>query len=143
YEEIKAFASRASEISRRVATNLAFFSMEEEITENTMKAACEIVRYSLNEWMRYPSINDHTLSDSEKLLNSFKRLFLKSQNEDATIDKFVVEKSIAQKNAPAHLRKVAKFKPVLDVLIEHKYVKIIELNNRTYLEGNPHFFKKE
>ena len=143
YEEIKAFASRASEISRRVATNLAFFSMEEEISENTMKAACEIVRYSLNEWMRYPSINDHTLSDSEKLLNSFKRLFLKSQNEDATIDKFVVEKSIAQKNAPANLRKVAKFKPVLDVLIEHKYVKIIELNNRTYLEGNPHFFKKE
>lgn len=143
YEEIKAFASRASEISRRVATNLAFLNMEEVIGEDTMKAACEIVRYSLNEWMRYPSIADHTLSDSEKLLKSLKRSFIKSQNENPKIDKYVVEKAIAQKNAPFHLRKVANFKPVLDVLIEYQYIKIIELNNRTYLEGNPHFFKKE
>ncbi len=140
YEEIKAFASRASEISRRVATNLAFFSMEEEISENTMKAACEIVRYSLNEWMRYPYISDSTLSDSEKLLNYFKSHFLKLKNKDPKMDEFVIAKCLAQKSAPSNLRKLAAFDPVLDELIRHKYVRKFKMDKRTYLTFNPNIF---
>lgn len=140
YEEIKAFASRASEISRRVATNLAFFSMEEEISENTMKAACEIVRYSLNEWMRYPYISDSTSSDSEKLLKYFKRHFLKLKNKDPKMDKFVIAKCVAQKSAPSNLRKLAAFDPVLDELIRHNYVRKFKMDERTYLTFNPNIF---
>ena len=140
YEEIKSFASRASEISRRVATNLAFFNNEKEISKDNMLAACEIVRYSLNEWLRYPYINSSTSSDSEILLKYFKRYFLKLSEKDPKMDKFIIEKCIAQKSAPSNLRKINTFDPALDELIRHNYVRKFKMNERTYLKFNPYMF---
>ncbi|SEM18933.1 DUF3987 domain-containing protein [Acinetobacter sp. DSM 11652] len=142
YEEIKSFANRAGEISRRVATNLAFFNNEDEISKAIMLAACEIVRYSLNEWLRYPYISDSTSSDSEKLIKYFKRHFLKLKNKDPKIDKFVIEKCVAQKSAPSNLRKLAAFDPALDELIRHKYARKFKMNERTYLTFNPYMFSE-
>ncbi|MNT00491.1 hypothetical protein D3C72_1349240 [compost metagenome] len=50
---LKPFASRSGELARRVAAVFALFECEQQISEQTMKAACEIVEHSLQEWARY------------------------------------------------------------------------------------------
>ncbi len=53
FEFLRPFAARAEENARRVATVLAYFEGQPSITGEIMQAACQIVRYSLNEWKRY------------------------------------------------------------------------------------------
>lgn len=53
YEFIKPFAGRAGELARRIATGFAFFEGKPEIDHIAMQGACELVQYSLNEWLRY------------------------------------------------------------------------------------------
>ena len=50
---LKPFASRSGELVRRVAAVFALFDGEQEISVQTMIAACEIVEHSLGEWSRY------------------------------------------------------------------------------------------
>lgn len=50
---LKPFASRAGENARRVAAVFALFNGEQEISSQTMAAACEVVEHSLGEWVRW------------------------------------------------------------------------------------------
>ena len=50
---LKPFASRAGENARRVAAVFALFNGEQEISSQTMAAACEVVEHSLGEWGRW------------------------------------------------------------------------------------------
>jgi hypothetical protein len=69
YEHIQPFASRASQLARRLATVFAFFQNEQEITAQTMQGACDIIRHSLGEWLRYAEIESKKESDAQRLLN--------------------------------------------------------------------------
>jgi hypothetical protein len=69
YEHIQPFASRASQLARRLATVFAFFQGEQEISTKTMQGACDIIRHSLSEWLRYADIEPARESDAERLLN--------------------------------------------------------------------------
>ncbi|TEU27179.1 DUF3987 domain-containing protein [Acinetobacter seifertii] len=134
YEYIRPFSSRASEISRRVAANLAFFNGDEEISGEIMKCSCELVRYSLKEWLRYPEIDNSREDDAIKLL---KNLIKKAKKMNTNI----MLKNFVQKSAPSHLRINSTFDPALQELIDHNYVVKSKLNNKTYITINPSLFK--
>ncbi len=56
YESIQPFAGRAGELALRVATVFAFFEHKTEIDPIAMQGACDLVKYSLSEWLRYSDI---------------------------------------------------------------------------------------
>jgi len=53
FSNIRAFASRAGELARRVAAVFACFEQQDAIDQDLMRRACMIVRHSLDEWQRY------------------------------------------------------------------------------------------
>ena len=55
---LKPFASRAGENARRVAAVFALFTGEQEITAQTMTAACQVVEHSIGEWARWVGGSD-------------------------------------------------------------------------------------
>ena len=68
YEYLQAFASRASQLARRLATIFAYFEGLQWIDAKTLKGACEVVKHSLNEWAMYADIEVKTESDAERLI---------------------------------------------------------------------------
>ena len=52
YEYLQAFASRASQLARRLATVFAYFEGLQWIDAKTLTGACEVVKHSLNECKR-------------------------------------------------------------------------------------------
>lgn len=130
YEYLQAFASRASQLVRRLATVFAFFEGLETIDRQTLAGACEIIRHSLNEWSRYAEIEAVKENDAEKLI---RYLISKSKDEKTSL----LNKTISMKGAPQNLRKKAKFNPCLEELIESNYVRLVTVNRSTYIELNP------
>lgn len=53
YAGLRPFAARAGEQARRLAAVFACFEGVEEIDGDCMRRACELVRHSLAEWLRY------------------------------------------------------------------------------------------
>lgn len=53
FSGLRPFAGRSAENARRVAAVFTFFEGSGHIDGNCMHRACEIVRYSLEEWLRY------------------------------------------------------------------------------------------
>lgn len=133
YESMTAFAGRAGELARRVATVFAFFERQTEISHNSMKGACDLVRYSLNEWLRYADVSvidkkthqAHQLSTwlvktcTAKGVRELERRFVMAN---------VTPKAIRQKDA---------FKSALSLLVEHHHVmhddRIIMLNPALFI----------
>lgn len=70
YEYLQAFASRASQLARRLATVFAYFEGLQWIDAKTLTGACEVVKHSLNEWAMYADIEVKTESDAERLIIS-------------------------------------------------------------------------
>ena len=68
YEYLQAFASRASQLARRLATVFAYFEGLQWIDAKTLRGACEVVKHSLNEWAMYADIEVKTESDAERLI---------------------------------------------------------------------------
>ena len=112
FANLKPFASRSGEITRRIAAVLAFFEGLDSIDGTCMARAVELVRYSLNEWSRYTDADvvDPKISQAialmewlqEKEWNSFDARRL-------------------QREGPSFARKSAKQRDqVLAVLIEHR-----------------------
>ena len=71
YEYLQAFASRASQLARRLATVFAYFEGLQWIDAKTLTGACEVVKHSLNEWAMYADIEVKTESDAERLIKWF------------------------------------------------------------------------
>lgn len=105
YEHIQPFASRASQLARRLATVFAFFQGEHEITDQTMQGACEIIKHSLGEWLRYADIESKKESDAQKLLN-----WLIKKCIDQSTDK--IQYSTMQTSCP---RPMSKNKQLLEI----------------------------
>ncbi|NNP72687.1 hypothetical protein A7P53_08915 [Acinetobacter defluvii] len=130
YEYLQAFASRASQLARRLATVFAYFQGLQWIDASTLKGACEVVKHSLNEWAMYADIEVKTESDAEKLI----RWIIRKCNTDKVAS---IPKVIALKGAPSHLRKAKAFDPCLSELIEFNYIRLVTINKTAHIELNP------
>lgn len=132
YEHVQPFASRASQLSRRLATVFAFFQGEQEISLQTMQGACDIIRHSLNEWLRYTDIEPKQENDAELLLR-----WLKKQKSTK-----ILKTSISANVTPKHLRNAN----IRDVALEHLsncgYIKIEKIGAKDYVTLNPYLGKE-
>lgn len=134
YEYLQAFASRASQLARRLATVFAYFEGLQWIDAKTLTGACEVVKHSLNEWAMYADIEVKTESDAERLIKWLIRKCVEQKNN-------CIPKAIALRGAPSHLRKAKAFDNCLNELIEFNYVRLTNINKSTYIELNPLLFK--
>lgn len=134
YEYLQAFASRASQLVRRLATVFAYFEELIEIDAITLSGACAVVRHSLGEWARYAEIEIIKEYDAEKL---FKNILAKCKKANTSH----ILKTIALKGAPSHLRKKKQFDECLEELIDCQYVRLVRINQSMYIEVNPLLLK--
>lgn len=134
YEFLQAFASRASQLARRVAAVFAFFEGLPEIDLKTLSGACEVIRHSLGEWERYAEIERAKESEAEKLFKYILSKCMKSKTSR-------ILKTLALKGAPSNLRKVNQFDLCLNELIDFNYVRLVTMNRSTYIELNPLLLK--
>ena len=134
YEYLQAFASRASQLARRLATVFAYFEGLQWIDAKTLKGACEVVKHSLNEWAMYADIEVKSESDAERL----SRYLINKCNADQTNQ---LAKTLALKGAPSKLRAVKEFNRCLDELVDHNFVRLTTINRTQYIELNPLLLK--
>ena len=134
YEYLQAFASRASQLARRLATVFAYFEGLQWIDASTLTGACEVVKHSLNEWATYSDIEVRTESDAERLIK-----WLIRKCVDQKTDR--IPKAIALRGAPSHLRKAKAFDLCLSELIESNYVRLLTIDKSTHIELNPLLLK--
>lgn len=134
YEYLQAFASRASQLARRLATVFAYFEGLQWIDAKTLTGACEVVKHSLNEWATYSDIEVRTESDAERLI---KWLIRKCEADKANC----IPKTLALKGAPSNLRKVRAFDLCLNELIESNYLRLVMINKTQCIELNPLLLK--
>ena len=134
YEYLQAFASRASQLARRLATVFAYFEGLDRIDASTLTGACEVVKHSLNEWATYSDIEVRTESDAERLI---KWLIRKCLDQNTVC----IPKAIALRGAPSHLRKAKAFDLCLSQLIESNYVRLATIDKATHIELNPLLLK--
>lgn len=126
YESIKPFASRASQIARRLATVLAYFEGEQYITAQIMQSACSVVRHSLAEWIRYADLETNETSNSQRLWE-----WLAKQKDSK------IMRSKLQTSAPSVVRKKDVLELALQELEDCNYIKKISIFNKQYIEKNP------
>ena len=134
YEYLQAFASRASQLARRLATVFAYFEGLDRIDASTLTGACEVVKHSLNEWATYSDIEVRTESDAERLI---KWLIRKCETDKANC----IPKTLALKGAPSNLRKVRAFDLCLNELIESNYLRLVMIHKTQCIELNPLLLK--
>ncbi|QOW47783.1 DUF3987 domain-containing protein [Acinetobacter piscicola] len=130
FEYLQAFASRASQLARRLATVFAYFEGAQWIDAKTLQGASEVVNHSLNEWASYTDIEIKTESEAERLA----RYLIDKCMEDKSN---LFSKTLALKGAPSKLRTVKEFNRYLDTLINHNYVRLVTINKTQYIELNP------
>lgn len=134
YEYLQAFASRASQLARRLATVFAYFEGLKELDASILSSACNVIRHSLGEWARYAEIETVKENDAEKLFK-----YLRGKCQDGKTH--CLHKTVSMKGAPSHLRKAKEFDPCLNELIEFNYVRLVTINRSTYIELNPLLLK--
>lgn len=136
YEHIQPFASRASQLARRLATVFAFFQGESEISAQTMQGACDIIRHSLGEWLRYAEIESKKESDAQRLLN-----WLVKKCIDQCTDK--IQYSTMQTSCP---RPMSKNKQLLEAtaqqLEDTNHIRIDTILKKRIVELNPTLLAK-
>lgn len=131
YEYIQAFASRASQLARRLATIFAYFEGLPNIDAKTLTGACEIIKHSLNAWLMYKNIEVKVESDAERLL---KWLITKCLLQKT--DKLPY--SYMQTSCP---RPMQKNKNLLEMIVQQledsHHIKIESLGRTRYVVINP------
>lgn len=126
YESIKPFASRASQIARRLATVLAYFEGEQYITAQIMQSACNVVRHSLAEWIRYADLETNETSNSQRLWE-----WLARQTDSK------IMRSKLQTSAPSAVRKKDTLDLALQELEDCNYIRNTLIGKKQYIEKNP------
>lgn len=134
FEYLQAFASRASQLARRLATVFAYFEGLQQIDGKTLQGACEVVKHSLNEWAMYAEIEVKAESEAERLA---RKLIDKCLSEQTSR----IAKTTAMQFAPSSMRKVKAFNRYLDELIAHNYARLVTVNRKQYIELNPLLLK--
>lgn len=130
YEYIQAFASRSGEQAARVATVFAFFDCLTEIDAVTMQNACDVVQYSLDEWVRYSEVKTKAKTDAEVLLE-----WLVSYCQTDQTDR-ILRTSIQQKCRPAWIRKKQILDPIIEYLVDTNHIQAVVIANKNYVVLN-------
>lgn len=131
FEYLQAFASRASQLARRLATVFAYFEGLQQIDGKTLKGACEVVKHSLNEWAMYAEIEVKAESDAEKLIKWIVGKCVQQKTDRLTY-------SYIQTSCP---RPMQKNKNLLEMVIQQledsHHIKIESLGRTRYVVINP------
>lgn len=136
YEYLQAFASRASQLARRLATVFAYFEGLQWIDAKTLTGAYEVVRHSLNEWAMYADIEVKTESDAERLIKWFAKYCANKKIDKLAYSSFM-------NNCPRPMRgSKQKLEPVLEELVDGNYLKIEEIAKVRYILINPILLRK-
>ncbi len=136
YEYLQPFASRASQIARRIATVITYFEGLIEINEEIMLGACDIVRHSLNEWLRYVKIEKREKCDAERLMD-----WIIEKCQARQTDR--LHYSYIQTSAPRPMQKNNKLlEMVLDLLEDSNYIRIEHVGRKRFIVSNPKFLTK-
>lgn len=131
YEYLQAFASRASQLARRLATVFAYFEGLQWIDAKTLTGACEVVKHSLNEWAMYADIEVKTESDAERLIKWFAKYCTNRKIYKLAYSSFM-------NSCPRPIRgSKQKLEPVLEELIDNHYLKIDEISKVRHISINP------
>lgn len=131
FEYLQAFASRASQLARRLATVFAFFEGKTEIDEEVLLGACTIIRHSLNEWLRYIDIESADESNAERLIKWLIAQCYKEGSER-------LEYSDAQTSCPRPMQKDGGlFKIALQQLEDTNHIQIEMVKRKRYVALNP------
>ena len=131
YEYLQAFASRASQLARRLATVFAYFEGLQWIDAKTLTGACEVVKHSLNEWAMYADIEVKTESDAERLIKWFAKYCTNKKIDKLAYSSFM-------NSCPRPMRgSKQKLEPVLEELIDSHYLKIEEISKVRHILINP------
>ena len=117
FAELRPFAGRAGEIARRVAAVLACFEGIELIDAECMSSACDLVRYSLDEWLRYTDtvIANPLLYQAAALMDWLREL--KRADDWRTFHRNRLGKS-----GPAVVRSAKVRDKLLAVLVKHRHL---------------------
>ena len=127
----QAFASRASQLARRLATVFAYFEGLDRIDASTLKGACEVVKHSLNEWATYSDIEVRTESDAEKLIKWFAKHCTGKHIDKLSYSSFM-------NSCPRPMRgSKHKLEPVLNELMDSHYIRIEDSSKVRYIIINP------
>ncbi|ENW84068.1 hypothetical protein F908_00973 [Acinetobacter sp. NIPH 284] len=131
FEYLQAFASRASQLARRLATVFAYFEGLQQIDGKTLQGACEVVKHSLNEWAMYAEIEVKAESDAEKLIKWVVGKCVQQKTDRLTY-------SYIQTSCP---RPMQKNKTLLEMVIQQledsHHIKIESLGRTRYVVINP------
>ena len=131
FEYLQAFASRASQLARRLATVFAFFEGKTEIDEEVLLGACTIIRHSLNEWLRYIDIESADESNAERLIKWLIAQCYKEGSER-------LEYSDVQTSCPRPMQKDGGlFKIALQQLEDTNHIQIEMVKRKRYVVLNP------
>lgn len=131
FEYLQAFASRASQLARRLATVFAFFEGKTEIDADVLLGACTIIRHSLNEWLRYIDIESADESNAERLIKWLIAQCYKEGSER-------LEYSDVQTSCPRPMQKDGGlFKIALQQLEDTNHIQIEMVKRKRYVVLNP------
>ena len=131
YEYLQAFASRASQLARRLATVFAYFEGLQWIDAKTLTGACEVVKHSLNEWAMYADIEVKTESDAERLIKWLMRKCIDQKTDRLTY-------SYVQTSCPRPMQKNKKLlEMIVQQLEDSHYIKVESVGRTRYLTINP------
>ena len=131
YEYLQAFASRASQLARRLATVFAYFEGLQWIDAKTLKGACEVVKHSLNEWAMYADIEVKTETEAERLI----KWIAKKCNEQKT-DRIAY--SNVQTSCPRPMQKNKNLlEMAVEQLIDSSHIKIESIGRTRYVVIHP------
>lgn len=127
YEYLQAFASRASQLARRLATVFAYFEGLQWIDAKTLKGACEVVKHSLNEWAMYADIEVKTETEAERLIK-----WIAKKCNDQKTDRIAY--SNVQTSCPRPMQKNKNLlEMVVEQLIDSNHIKIESIGRTRYV----------
>ena len=131
YEYLQAFASRASQLARRLATVFAYFEGLQWIDAKTLKGAFEVVKHSLNEWAMYADIEVKTETEAERLIK-----WIAKKCNDQKTDRIAY--SNVQTSCPRPMQKNKNLlEMVVEQLIDSNHIKIESIGRTRYVVIHP------
>ena len=131
YEYLQAFASRASQLARRLATVFAYFEGLDVIDRKTLSGACDVIRHSLGEWSRYAEIEAVKESDAEKLIK-----WIAKKCAEQKTDR--INYTNVQTSCPRPMQKDGKLlEIIIQQLEDSNYLKVELLNKKRLVVLNP------
>ncbi|WP_151778562.1 DUF3987 domain-containing protein [Acinetobacter brisouii] len=136
YEYLQAFASRASQLARRLATVFAYFEGQQEIDATILSGACDIVRHSLGEWSRYAEIESKEENEAQKLLK-----WLMKKCTDQQVDR--INYSNVQTSCPRPMQKNGKLlEMIIQQLEDSNYLRVEANGKKRLIVLNPFLLEK-